>query len=560
MKANKELNWRYALRMGLLAGAVIVYTAAIGMVETFSPRSIIAGVLTLGQLMVYGPALVFGYMVSSRGQNGETSLSARFLYSLLTGLGTSTLVVALITIGAIFPGVRGMFVSISPPLIKILTIEQGAVIGSLITAAILIVLAVVGAFLYLLPQRVRVTAIGSAVTVIIVGMLGQLLNQVLSDLISSNVAAAMLSRGALQLNAAIVLFVISALIGYFWATGNRQLRRRYSTLNAVGQRAVQGGGFTLLGIILLALPWMLGTYLSEVMNNVGLYILMGLGLNMAVGLAGLLDLGYVATFAIGAYAMGLLTSTGNLGLGPYNFWLVLPVSIIAAMLGASILALPVLRMRGDYLAITTLGFGEIIRLLVLSDWLKPWTGGAQGVLQIPSAQIGPVVFGSPEMIYYLLLAASLLVLFVSVRLDNSRMGRQWMAIREDEDAAKSSGIDTMRTKLLAFALSAASGGLAGAIFAAKLGTIFPHSFSLLISVNVLAVIIVGGMGSIPGIIIGALVLVGVPELLREFAEYRLLFYGILLVTMMLKRPEGLWPSTTRRRELAAEPDLVAAGD
>ena len=240
--------------------------------------------------------------------------------------------------------------------------------------------------------------------------------------------------------------------------------------------------------------------------------------------------------------------------------MVLPICIVAAMLSSSILALPVLRMRGDYLAITTLGFGEIIRLIALSDWLKPTTGGAQGVLQIPSAKIGPLVFGTPETIYYLLLAASLLVLFVSVRLDNSRMGRQWMAMREDEDAAKSSGIDTMMTKLLAFALSAASGGLAGAIFAAKLGTIFPHSFSLLISINVLAVIIVGGMGSVPGIVIGALVLVGLPELLREFAEYRLLFYGILLVFMMLKRPEGLWPSTTRRRELSHEAEFASAGD
>jgi branched-chain amino acid transport system permease protein len=255
-----------------------------------------------------------------------------------------------------------------------------------------------------------------------------------------------------------------------------------------------------------------------------------------------------------------LTSTGNLGIGDLNFWLALPISIAAAMIGSSILALPVLRMRGDYLAITTLGFGEIIRLVALSDWMRPWVGGAQGILQIPNARIGSLVFARPEMIYYLLLAASLLVLIVSVRLNNSRIGRQWMAMREDEDAAKSAGIDTMMAKLLAFALSAASGGLAGAIFATKLGTIFPHSFSLLISINALAVIIVGGMGSIPGIVLGALVLVGLPELLREFAEYRLLFYGILLVFMMLKRPEGLWPSAIRRRELTAEPDIVSAGD
>ena len=560
MEANNVLDWRYALRLGLLAGAVVVYTAAIGMVETFSPRSIIANVLTLGQLMVYGPALVFGYVVGSRGRNGQAGAPARLFYGLLTGLFSSVPVIVLILIGAAFPGIRNMFVSISPPLVDILTLGLGTVTGSLVMAAILTGLAAVGAFLYLLPERLRTAAISGVAAVIVVGLLGQLFNQILSDLFSAGTARAVFVRGTLRLNAAIVLFIVGAAISYFWVSGSGQVHRQYVALNSSGRRAVRGTGYTLLGLILLALPWVLGTYLSEVMNNVGIYVLMALGLNMAVGLAGLLDLGYVANFAVGAYVMGLLTSTGNLGIGHLNFWLVLPISIVAAMIGSGILALPVLRMRGDYLAITTLGFGEIIRLVVLSDWMKPWTGGAQGVLQIPNARIGPLVFGAPETIYYLLLAASLLVLFVSVRLDNSRIGRQWMAMREDEDAAKSSGIDTMMAKLLAFALSAASGGLAGAIFAAKLGTIFPHSFSLLISINALAVIIVGGMGSIPGIVIGALVLVGLPELLREFAEYRLLFYGILLVFMMLKRPEGLWPSTTRRRELTSQPDLVVAGD
>lgn len=560
MVIKHELNLRYALRMGLSAGAIVVYAAAIGMVEAFNERSIIVTMLTLGQLMVYGPALVFGYIVSSRGDHGQAGAVARVLYGALAGLISSMPVILLILLGTAFPGIRAMFVSISPPLIRILTLGMGATTGSLVMAALLTGLAAIGAILNLLPARPRAAVLSGLTTVIAVGMLGQLFNQILSDLFNTKMARAVFSGGALLPLAAAILFVISAVITYFWATSRVWLAGRYNRLEHSGRNVVRGTGYTVLGFVLLMLPWVLGTYLSEVMNNVGLYILMALGLNMAVGLAGLLDLGYVANFAIGAYVMGVLTSTGNLGIGQFNFWMVLPISILAAMISSSILALPVLRMRGDYLAITTLGFGEIIRLLVLSDWLKPWVGGAQGVLQIPSARLGPIVFGTPEMIYYLLLAASLLVLFVSVRLNNSRIGRQWMAMREDEDAAKSTGIDTMMTKLLAFTLSAASGGLAGAIFAVKLGTIFPHSFSLLISINTLAVIIIGGMGSIPGIVVGALVLVGLPELLREFSEYRLLFYGILLVFMMLKRPEGLWPSATRRRELSTETELATAGD
>ena len=284
----------------------------------------------------------------------------------------------------------------------------------------------------------------------------------------------------------------------------------------------------------------------------GLYILMGLGLNIAIGLAGLLDLGYVTNFAVGAYVMAVLTSTGPLGIGGLNFWFVLPISLLAAMCTGFILALPVLRMRGDYLAIATLGFGEIIRLLALSDWLRPFIGGSQGILFIPKANLFGLTFSGPQQIYYLILAACLLTLFVMIRLNNSRTGRQWMAMREDEDAAAAMGIDTTKTKVLAFTLSAATGGVAGAIFASKLGTIFPHSFNLLISINALSLIIIGGMGSIPGIVVGAVVLVGLPELLREFAEYRLLLYGALLVTMMLIRPEGLWPSAVRRRELQAD--------
>jgi branched-chain amino acid transport system permease protein len=216
-------------------------------------------------------------------------------------------------------------------------------------------------------------------------------------------------------------------------------------------------------------------------------------------------------------------------------------------------------MRGDYLAIATLGFGEIIRILVLSDFLRPWLGGAQGVGKIPKVAIGAVEFGTPQEIYYLILAGCLIVGFISWRLRDSRLGRAWMALREDEDVAQAMGINLVSTKLLAFATGAGFSALSGAIFATKLGSVYPHSFNVMISINILCVIIVGGMGSIPGVILGAVALVGLPELLREFAEYRLLVYGAVLVAMMLLRPEGLWPEAVRRRELhEKEPEKTEA--
>jgi branched-chain amino acid transport system permease protein len=308
---------------------------------------------------------------------------------------------------------------------------------------------------------------------------------------------------------------------------------------------------------MLALPIFMDPYLAEVVDQVGLYVLMGLGLNIVVGFAGLLDLGYVAFFAIGAYTMGVLTSQTDLGLGGMSFWMALPLCVGAATLAGIILGIPVLRMRGDYLAIVTLGFGEIIRILVLSDVAKPLLGGAQGILLIPKPKIWGFELIGPTEFYYLIVLGCLLAAFVSWRLRDARLGRQWMAMREDEDVAEAVGIKLVNTKLLAFAFGAAFSGLSGAIFASRLSSIFPHSFNLLVSINVLCLIIVGGMGSLPGVVVGALVLVGMPELLREFAEYRLMIYGALLIFMMLVRPEGLWPSPIRKRELHAHEDHSA---
>jgi branched-chain amino acid transport system permease protein len=313
----------------------------------------------------------------------------------------------------------------------------------------------------------------------------------------------------------------------------------------------------LYGALLLVtflVPLVAGQYWNYTIGTVGIYVLLGLGLNIVVGLAGLLDLGYVAFFAIGAYTMALLTAPAPHNL-MWSFWLVLPIGIILAALTGLLLGAPVLRMRGDYLAIVTLGFGEIIRILSTSDALTPFTGGPRGV---PSVG-GPTFFGIPLTsaydYVYLIFLAVLLIIFVTNRLQNSRVGRAWEAMREDETVSRAMGINTLKQKLLAFAIGAAFAGLGGAIFASRNQFTGPEDFVLMVSINVVAVVIVGGMGNIPGVIAGALVLKGLPEVLRQLQDYRVLVFGALLVVMMLWRPAGIIPSS--RRKMEAEIDTGA---
>ncbi|MGC9335337.1 MAG: branched-chain amino acid ABC transporter permease, partial [Anaerolineae bacterium] len=302
----------------------------------------------------------------------------------------------------------------------------------------------------------------------------------------------------------------------------------------------------LLGFLLF-IPTQLSQYHNYTLGTVGIYVMLGLGLNIVVGLAGLLDLGYVAFFAIGAYTVGLLTAPEPHGI-QMSFWLAMPVAVVIAGLSGVLLGIPVLRMRGDYLAIVTLGFGEIIRILVKSDVLTNFTGGPRGVRDIG----GPSFFGhdlNTEFFFvYLILAGIALVAFATYRLQHSRVGRAWMAMREDEDVAEAMGVYTLRYKLLAFAIGAAFAGLGGGMYASRNQFCGPEDFTLMVSINVLCLVIIGGMGSIPGVVLGAVVLKGGPELLRALDEYRMLFFGALLVIMMIVRPEGIWPPQRKRME------------
>lgn len=337
-------------------------------------------------------------------------------------------------------------------------------------------------------------------------------------------------------------------------------------------------GIALCGVVLAILPFVLGMAGQgwiRTLNFALIYVMLALGLNIVVGFAGLLDLGYIAFYAVGAYVWAMLASP-HFGLH-LPFWMVMPVGFVLAAIAGALLGAPTLKLRGDYLAIVTLGFGEIVRIFLNNmDAPVNITNGPQGINRIDTFRIGEFAFGrsqeifgfritGPEKYYYLLLFLTLATIIICARLQHSRIGRAWEAVREDETAAKAMGINTRNIKLLAFTMGASFGGIAGCMFASMQGFVSPESFSLTESILVLCMVVLGGMGSIPGVILGALLLSVFPELLRAlvvplqqtvFGEVildpegiRMLMFGFALVLVMIFRPEGLWPSALRRREL-----------
>ncbi|HZY31655.1 MAG TPA: branched-chain amino acid ABC transporter permease [Candidatus Methylomirabilis sp.] len=292
------------------------------------------------------------------------------------------------------------------------------------------------------------------------------------------------------------------------------------------------------------IPLGLNRYHIDILTQVGIYVTLALGLNIVVGLAGLLDLGYVAFYAVGAYAYGLLSTRVGL-----SFWEVLPLGALLAALFGVLLGIPVLRLRGDYLAIVTLGFGEMIRI-TLNNW-DSVTRGPNGILGIARPKILGFTLSTPIQYYYLILAIVLLTVFVVERLNRSRIGRAWTAMRDDDVAAEAMGINLVKTKLLAFGLGATWAGFAGVFFASKMTFISPESFTFFESVIILCMVVLGGMGSVPGVILGAATLVILPEMMRQFALYRMLIFGGAMVVMMVMRPQGLIGSP--RREVALGP-------
>ena len=296
-----------------------------------------------------------------------------------------------------------------------------------------------------------------------------------------------------------------------------------------------------LMVILAAMvvaPMLFGPYATVILTNALLYVVLALGLNIVVGYAGLLDLGFAAFFAVGAYTVGIFTLQFGL-----SFWLALPLAIGFAVIAGIIIGAPTLRLRSDYLAIVTLGFGEIVRISARNLKITGSASGLSGIEQ-------PWLFGwhisTPLDFYYVFCVLAVLAVLVSVRLAKSRLGRAWLYVRHDEDAAEAMGIDRVRVKLAAYIVGAVFGSIGGAFFAVNLGAISPESFSFKQSVLILMAVILGGMGKIPGVILGAFIVILAPELLRDFGDLRLLIFAVGLLLIMLFRPSGIWPTGSKR--------------
>ena len=563
----KQENFLWsATKTGLLAGAITLYLCLIGMVEIFNERFFIEDIVTLGQFILFTTAAGAGYIAARRtsnllGSNERTpSLSSGAVAGLIPGLTLAALVVIGNQIN-----LRAVFLNASPGLYQILTFEQG-LSGIWIWPLICSVFGVIGSVYFLLSSAIRQPVNRGLIVLVALALFSGLLRVVMINqgLLFGYFAKFLFGQTGLTLAGALIFFFGTIATFITWKRRGNEFQARVKAMPRSGQLALRIFLLLLIGYIALGLPQVSGPFIAQVIVLISLYVLMGLGLNITLGFAGLLDLGFVAFYAVGAYTVGLLTSYGPFGLQHVPFWVAVPIAVLVAMFFGALLGLPVLGVRGDYLAIATMGFGEIVRILAGSDFLSPFFGGPRGVIGIQKpclGTLGPFIsvdtprvcngieLGTPQDIYYLAVVSAIFIAFVAWRLRESRLGRAWMAIREDEDVAEALGINLIQTKLLAYILGAAFAGLGGAIFTVLIGSIFASSMRLDVSIYVVALIIVGGMGSIPGVIVGAIALIGLPELLREVSEFRLLFYGFTLIAIMLARPEGLWPSQATKREL-----------
>jgi branched-chain amino acid transport system permease protein len=327
-------------------------------------------------------------------------------------------------------------------------------------------------------------------------------------------------------------FVKSEAVANFSKAVSGKLSRLPVSTGRLTSLAQSPAGLVALVILLVLLPLFLNDYYRDTMTLTCLYIVLALGLNIVVGQAGLLNLGYVAFYAIGAYTYAILSTSFNV-----SFWPGILAGALTAALFALLVGMPTLRLRGDYFAIVTLGLGEITRI-VFNNW-DSLTGGPNGISKIGRPVLAGYRFGGALDFYYLILAMAVFTVFAMHRLMESRIGRAWIAIREDETAAEAMGINTFRLKLLAFVIGSAWAGAAGVFFAAKMAFVSPESFTFSESVLILCMVVLGGMGSIPGIVLGAFLLITLPEVFREFQDYRMLAFGAALVLMMVFKPQGL---------------------
>ncbi len=556
-------NWKRILSMGAVGVGAQIFLALSNMPLRLDDRLLIKPILSLGYVSLLFVPFIAGNRVGHQIQREGIPMHAAGLHEIFGGLICGVIAgggVSLLSVLLVNFDLREPLVNWSPMLAELLAFGNSTTFAVFIWLLLGGLAGAAGGAMRLVNPKARRVVVTMVLTVGFISVLESLVMDLAEGLrfewLTERVYA---RRGGLNWNWALILAAFSGLVAMLTRGRVRQARAHIASLEGASRARTNFGLIILTGAILVILPLFLGKFTNELLANVGLFVLLALGLNVVVGLAGILDLGYVAFFAVGSYSAAVLTAATSPRINPEMPWLValIFVVVITGLVGLFIGA-PVIRMRGDYLAIVTLGFGEIIRLLFLSDWLADTFGGSQGITMIPGAGIfglGSVSGTEPRNVFYLVLAFCALAIYISWRLERSRLGRAWMAVREDETVAEAMGINTVNVKLMAFVVGAILGSFSGAIFSAKVGSVFPNSFLILVSIVILVVVIFGGMGSIPGVIAGSAVLIGVlggprqPGLLSEFSEYKLLIYGALLIWMMLARPEGLIPSVRRSREL-----------
>lgn len=532
--ANLDLrpNWRQILVSAFSMLGTASFFVLIGLFGQFAAKWLIVDVLDIGHMLLLVTAIGGGMVLAGRSSSGGAN-------TVVTAAAAGLLAGALLVLAAEAAraaNIRWMLVSLTPQTLNAIGYRLPPMSAAAALGAAGAIASAIGACTMLLPPRWRRTVCWGLGTVIFAGLLRELIRGILQGFGTLDTLAfsyqGMLPQGA----------VAAAIIGA--VIGARPGNERFAALPV---RAKQGV-YLLLAVLVMALPALTNDFVAQVMLLICLYTLMGMGLNIELGLAGLVDLGFVAFFAVGAYSMAILTSTGADSSFHLGFFQALPFSILFASCAGFIFGLPVLKVRGDYLAIATLGLGEIVRVLVLSDMMKPLLGGAQGIVGVPKPSLFGLSMSTPTMLFYLTAAFTAFAGYCAWRLQHSGLGRRWLAVREDEDVAQALGINLVMVKLYAYTMGAAFAGLAGGIFAAMVGSAFPQSFQLLVSINVLAILVVGGIGSLPGVVIGAAALIGAPEVLRDLGDYRYLIYGIVIIAVVRLKPEGLSPVTIRRRE------------
>lgn len=571
-----DQDWRKLVTYGVVTACTLIFIALSNMPVALDDFDLIADRFTLGDLSLYWLLLVIGVVVGKEAvlegmathAKGARDVVSGAIAGVLAGAGLSLLVILINNFE-----LRDPLVNWSPQTLEKLSVGGSILSGVLLWLVIGGVLGAIGGAMHILPSRIRQLVIVAAMAVLLVAILETVLSDIsesfglepLADIVYAK-------RGGLTIVGLLIVAAVAAAYSWWGHAPAKDAKQRFQAME--GPERARGNliAFSIVAVLLLVLPMLVGGIVNELLANVGLFVLLALGLNIVVGLAGILDLGYVAFFAVGGYTTAILTSPNRGDSWPdwvpqTNWFVALLIVVVFAAITGLFIGAPVIRMRGDYLAIVTLGFGEIIRLLFLSDWLGGYTGGAQGVTNIRGVNIfglATVRGTDPQAVFYLVAVFCVLAIYVSWRLEHSRVGRAWMAIREDESVAEAMGINTVNTKLMAFVVGAVLASFSGAIFAAKVGSVFPTSFIILVSIVILVVVIVGGMGNIAGVIAGAVVLIGVlggprqPGLLQEFSNFKLLIYGALLIWMMLKRPEGLIPNVRRTRELHQEEFLQDA--